>query len=133
MKIGRGNRSTRRKPSPAPLCPQQIPLDQTRDRTRAAAMSSQRLSAWAMARPWCLSFFDVSIQTRQLQGKTKWKGLGRKQSCLMKGLQKPSEQWLSCGRVEHSVTAMLASSVSLFRFPQWHIATFQALQLKEEL
>jgi hypothetical protein len=25
MKIGRGNRSTRRKPAPAPLCPPQIP------------------------------------------------------------------------------------------------------------
>jgi hypothetical protein len=30
MKIGRGNRSTRRKPAPAPLCPPQIPHDQTR-------------------------------------------------------------------------------------------------------
>jgi hypothetical protein len=29
MKIGRGNRSTRRKRSPEPLCPPQIPLDQT--------------------------------------------------------------------------------------------------------
>jgi hypothetical protein len=29
MKIGRGNRSTRRKPVPAPLCPPQIPLDTT--------------------------------------------------------------------------------------------------------
>jgi hypothetical protein len=38
MKIGRGNRSTRRKPAPAPLCPPQIPLDQTRARTRAAAV-----------------------------------------------------------------------------------------------
>jgi hypothetical protein len=28
MKIGRGNRSTRRKPAPAPLCPPQIPHDQ---------------------------------------------------------------------------------------------------------
>jgi hypothetical protein len=28
---GRGNRSTRRKRAPAPLCPPQIPLDQTRD------------------------------------------------------------------------------------------------------
>jgi hypothetical protein len=28
---GRGNRSTRRKPAPVPLCPPQIPLDQTRD------------------------------------------------------------------------------------------------------
>jgi hypothetical protein len=40
MKIGRGNRSTRRKPAPPPLCPPQIPLDQTRARTRAAAVGS---------------------------------------------------------------------------------------------
>jgi hypothetical protein len=43
MKIGRGNPNTRRKPVPAPLCPQQIPHDQTRSRTRAAAVGSQRL------------------------------------------------------------------------------------------
>jgi hypothetical protein len=30
MKIGKGHGSTRRKPAPAPLCPPQIPLDQTR-------------------------------------------------------------------------------------------------------
>jgi hypothetical protein len=30
MNIGRGNRSTRRKPAPAPLSPPQIPLNQTR-------------------------------------------------------------------------------------------------------
>jgi hypothetical protein len=52
MKIGKGNRSTRRKPAPAPLCPPQIPLDQTRDRTPAAAVGSQRLTTWAMARPF---------------------------------------------------------------------------------
>jgi hypothetical protein len=52
MKIGRGNRSTRRKPAPAPLWPPKIPLDQTRARTWAAAVGSQRLTAWAMARPW---------------------------------------------------------------------------------
>jgi hypothetical protein len=40
MKIGRGNRSTRRKPAPAPLCPPEIPLEQTRARTRAAAVGS---------------------------------------------------------------------------------------------
>jgi hypothetical protein len=45
MKTGRGNRSTRRNPAPAPLCPPLIPLDQTRDRTRAAAVGSQRLTA----------------------------------------------------------------------------------------
>jgi hypothetical protein len=51
MKIGRGNRSIRRKPAPAPLCPPQIPHAQTRARTRAVAVGSQRLTAWAMARP----------------------------------------------------------------------------------
>jgi hypothetical protein len=46
MKTGRGNRSTRRKPAPpAPLCPPQIPHDQTRARSRAAAVGSQRLTA----------------------------------------------------------------------------------------
>jgi hypothetical protein len=43
MKIGKENRSTRRKPAPAPLCPPQIQLDQTRDRTRAAAVGSLEL------------------------------------------------------------------------------------------
>jgi hypothetical protein len=37
MLIGSGNRSTRRKPATAPLCAPQIPHDQTRARTRAAA------------------------------------------------------------------------------------------------
>jgi hypothetical protein len=51
IRIGRGNRSTRRKPAPVPLCPPHIPHDLTWDRTRAAAVGSQRLTAWAMARP----------------------------------------------------------------------------------
>jgi hypothetical protein len=50
MKIGKGNRSTRRKPVPAPLCPPQIPHDLTRARTRTAAVGSQRLTVWAVAR-----------------------------------------------------------------------------------
>jgi hypothetical protein len=45
MKIGRGNRSTRKKPAPAPFCPPQNPRDQTRARSRAAAVGSQRLTA----------------------------------------------------------------------------------------
>jgi hypothetical protein len=45
MKIDRGNRSTLRKPAPAPFCPPQIPLDRTRARTRAAEVGSQRLTA----------------------------------------------------------------------------------------
>jgi hypothetical protein len=36
--IGRGNRSTRRKPVPVPLCPPQISHDLTRARTRAVAV-----------------------------------------------------------------------------------------------
>jgi hypothetical protein len=43
--IGRGNRSTRRKPAPVPLRPPQIPYDLTRTRTRAAAVGSRRLTA----------------------------------------------------------------------------------------
>jgi hypothetical protein len=49
MKIGKGDGSTRRKPAPAPLCPPQIPLDQTWARTWATAVGSQRLTA-------CLSY-----------------------------------------------------------------------------
>jgi hypothetical protein len=45
MKIGKGNRSTRKKSAPSPLCPPQIPLDQTRVRTRAAEVGNQRLIA----------------------------------------------------------------------------------------
>jgi hypothetical protein len=43
MMIGRGNRSTRRKPTPVPLCPPQIP-HASRTRTLAAAVGSQRLT-----------------------------------------------------------------------------------------
>jgi hypothetical protein len=42
MNIGRGNSSAMRKPVPASLCPP--PLDQTRPRTRVAAVGSQRLT-----------------------------------------------------------------------------------------
>jgi hypothetical protein len=47
----RGNRSTRRKPAPVPLCQPQIPHDLTRARTRTAVVGSRRLTAWAVARP----------------------------------------------------------------------------------
>jgi hypothetical protein len=45
MKIGKGNRSTRRNLAPAPLCPPQIPHDTTRARTWASAVGNQRLTA----------------------------------------------------------------------------------------
>jgi hypothetical protein len=42
--IGRGNRSTQRKPAPVPLCPPQTP-HAARPQTRAASVGSQRLTA----------------------------------------------------------------------------------------
>jgi hypothetical protein len=45
MRIGRGNRSTQRKPTPVQLCPPQIPHDLTWARTRAAAVGNGRLTA----------------------------------------------------------------------------------------
>jgi hypothetical protein len=57
MKIGRGIRSTRRKPAPAPLCPPQIPLDQNRDRTRTNRLSYD-VSGIA---------YDTSIEDRRLK------------------------------------------------------------------
>jgi hypothetical protein len=57
MKIARGSRSTRRKPTPVPLCPPQIPYDLTQARTRAAAVGTRRLTAWAMARPKHLCYY----------------------------------------------------------------------------
>jgi hypothetical protein len=41
MRIGRGNRSTRRRPTPVPLCLPQIPHDLTWAPNRAAAVGSR--------------------------------------------------------------------------------------------
>jgi hypothetical protein len=51
MRIGRGKPKYSEKSCPVPLCPPQIPHDLTWDRSRAAAVGNQRLTAWAMARP----------------------------------------------------------------------------------
>jgi hypothetical protein len=76
MKIGRGNRSTRGKPAPAPLCPPQIPLDQTRARTRAAAVGSQRLTAWAMARTKReQGGTRIPLEVRREEKRNLWNGL----------------------------------------------------------
>jgi hypothetical protein len=73
MKIGRGNQSTRRKPAPVPLCP---PLDQTRDRTWAAAVGSQWLTAWAVARP-SVSRLGVELITPHFKKQACYKTLHR--------------------------------------------------------
>jgi hypothetical protein len=45
MRTGRGNRSTRRKPAPVPLCPPQVPHILTWARTLAATVGSRRLTS----------------------------------------------------------------------------------------
>jgi hypothetical protein len=64
VRIGRKNRSTRRKPAPVPLGSSQIPHYLIRARTRAAAVGSLCLTAWAMVRP-----FEMYLET--LLSKTK--------------------------------------------------------------
>jgi hypothetical protein len=66
--IGKGNRSTRRKPAPVPLCPPQT-SHAARTVTRAAAVGSQRLTAWATTRPVLpLSFaFEILVLGPELQ------------------------------------------------------------------
>jgi hypothetical protein len=51
MRIGRRNRSTRRKPAPVPLFPPQIPQYLTWARTQTAAVRIRRLTASDMTRP----------------------------------------------------------------------------------
>jgi hypothetical protein len=69
MRIGRGNRSTRRKPAPAPLRPPQIQHDLTWARTLAAAAGSRRLTAWATARPFQTKKHRAAIQAAFLSMK----------------------------------------------------------------
>jgi hypothetical protein len=62
MKIGRGNRSTWRKPAPVPLCLPQIPHDQTRAWTWAAVVGSQWLTTCAMMQPTAISYILAGKQ-----------------------------------------------------------------------
>jgi hypothetical protein len=66
MRIGRGKRSSWRKPATIQLCPTQIPHDLAWDRTEAAAVGSRWLAVWAIARP------------RMLPSLMNWKGFERK-------------------------------------------------------
>jgi hypothetical protein len=49
--IGKGNRSTQRKPAPVPLCQSQNSHYLTWARTQDTAVRSRRLTTWAMAWP----------------------------------------------------------------------------------
>jgi hypothetical protein len=49
--IGRGNRSNQTKSAPVFVCPPQIPPVLTWNRARTAAVGTQQMTAWAVARP----------------------------------------------------------------------------------
>jgi hypothetical protein len=86
MKIGRGNRSTRRKPAPAPVCPPQIPHDQTRARTpgRLDGKPATNLLSYGATLDGCL-MQNILIETVErvhnpvrfdidkYEGRLKWK------------------------------------------------------------
>jgi hypothetical protein len=61
--LGRGKRSTRRKPVPMLLCPPQIPHYLSRVRTWAAAVGSRRLTTRATAQPTSCSLFPIPLCT----------------------------------------------------------------------
>jgi hypothetical protein len=62
---GRGNRSTRRKPSLVPRCPQQIPYDLTRARTVTAAVRSLLLRRVLTITLLCLLCLQPAALTSQ--------------------------------------------------------------------
>jgi hypothetical protein len=70
--VGRGNRSTRRKPAPVPLCSPQIP-HAVRTRTRAAAVGSQHLTAELRhgQTPLPLKTYDLAIPIKVSMDSTK--------------------------------------------------------------
>jgi hypothetical protein len=80
MRIGRENRSTRRKPAPVSLCPPQIPHDLTRAPTRAAEVGSRRLTARPVA-----TLLQATIQI-QLHSKFRWRREGTSKD--MKAIRK---------------------------------------------
>jgi hypothetical protein len=61
IRIGRGNRNTRREPAPVPLCPPQIPHDLTWVQAQAAVVWSRRLIAWATHNLFlCYTFLNIT-------------------------------------------------------------------------
>jgi hypothetical protein len=63
VRIGRGNLSTRRKPTPVPLCSQHNPTWPDPDSNTGHRNGSRQLIAWAMARPLVTVSSSVNIVT----------------------------------------------------------------------
>jgi hypothetical protein len=70
MRIGKGNRSTRRKPAPVPLCPPQILHELIWARSLATAVGSRRLT-WVMVGTYQItttnSLLGVSLPRRETE------------------------------------------------------------------
>jgi hypothetical protein len=81
--IGKGNRSTQRKPASLPFCLPQIPHDLTRTWTLAASVGSWWLTTWAMLWPlYDLSFrLPPSIVTNRIN--TCWNVLHKRNLFLL--------------------------------------------------
>jgi hypothetical protein len=110
MRIGRGNRSTRSKPTPVLLCPPQVPYNLTWARTRAAAVGNRRLTAWAMARPMFAAYFHVFHFFPRGWGQyVPWKQVGSYQTVWP---HTPEDSTVHCSAVR---TARLSWTLLIFQ------------------
>jgi hypothetical protein len=66
MKIGRGNRSTRRKRTPAPLCPPQNPTWQTRSGTPDRSGGKPATNSLSYGAAFCFSPISSPLTTRRV-------------------------------------------------------------------
>jgi hypothetical protein len=117
IRIGRGNRSTRRKPAPVPLCPPQIPHDLTWARTpgrRGGKPATNCLSygTVTITRVYCirilLTYPTVAQQVYALHG-------SRKQSTLRMTLRVSRKQYFHPIRILE--TNVFFTNISSFSCP----------------
>jgi hypothetical protein len=82
--VGRGNRSTRSKPVPVPLCPPKNPTRPDPGSNRAAAVRSQRLTARATARPSHYHWWTFVYIWRSTLQRSDWSAMLRAGSSLVR-------------------------------------------------
>jgi hypothetical protein len=88
MRIGSGNRSTRKKPAQVPFCSKQIPQNLEWDQTRSAAMGDPRITAWALERP--VVDIATSLQARRL---TNWASILSRGKSFFSSPQPSAQPW----------------------------------------
>jgi hypothetical protein len=111
MKFGRGNRSTRRKPTPAPICPPQNPTWQTRSRTpdrSGGKPATNRLSYGATS---CQEYIAKYMSERKTFRTKLVKG-NKSRVFMSNGLKFPHKKVrniLQCRKPKSSIPAILFS------------------------